>query len=74
MSTNTNQDQEIDLGQLFGKIGNLFDTIISSIFKGILFVQKNIILLLVLVAVGVGVGRFLTFVLGGIMIVLLCCV
>ncbi len=59
MSTNTNQDQEIDLGQLFGKIGNLFDTIISSIFKGILFVQKNIILLLVLVAVGVGVGYYL---------------
>jgi hypothetical protein len=59
MSTNTNQDQEIDLGQLFGKIGNLFDTIISSIFKGILFVQKNIVLLLILVAVGGGLGYFM---------------
>lgn len=60
MSTNTNHDQEeIDLGQLFGKIGNFFSSITASIFKGILFVQKNIILLIALVVVGAGLGYYI---------------
>ena len=60
MSTNTNHEQEeIDLGQLFGKIGNFFSSITASIFKGILFVQKNIILLIALVVVGAGLGYYL---------------
>jgi uncharacterized membrane protein YqhA len=60
MSTNTNHDQEeIDLGQLFGKIGNFFSSIITSIFKGILFVQKNIILLTALIVLGAGLGYYL---------------
>lgn len=60
MSTNTNHEQEeIDLGQLFGKIGNFFSSITTSIFKGILFVQKNIILLITLVVVGAGLGYYL---------------
>lgn len=60
MSTNTNHEQEeIDLGQLFGKIGNFFSSITTSIFKGILFVQKNIILLTALVVIGAGLGYYL---------------
>lgn len=60
MSTNTNHDQEeIDLGQLFGKIGNFFSSITTSIFKGILFVQKNIILLAALVVIGAGLGYYI---------------
>jgi hypothetical protein len=60
MSTNTNHDQEeIDLGQLFGKIGNFFSSITASIFKGILFIQKNIILLIALFVVGAGLGYYL---------------
>ena len=34
MSTNPTQDQEIDLGQVFNKIGNLFENIGTYIFKG----------------------------------------
>lgn len=60
MSTNTNHEQEeIDLGQLFGKIGNFFSSITTSIFKGILFIQKNIIILIALVVVGSGLGYYL---------------
>lgn len=60
MGTNTNHEQEeIDLGQLFGKIGNFFSSITTSIFKGILFVQKNIILLTALVVIGAGLGYYL---------------
>ena len=60
MSTNTNHEQEeIDLGQLFGKIGNFFSSITTSIFKGILFVQKNIILLIALVVIGAGLGYYI---------------
>lgn len=60
MSTNTNHDQEeIDLGQLFGKIGNFFSSITASIFNGILFIQKNIILLIALFVLGAGLGYYL---------------
>lgn len=60
MSTNTNHDQEeIDLGQLFGKIGNFFSSITTSVFKVILFVQKNIILLTALVVIGTGLGYYI---------------
>lgn len=60
MSTNTNNEQEeIDLGQLFSKIGNFFSSITTSIFKGILFIQKNIILLTALIVLGAGLGYYL---------------
>lgn len=60
MSTNTNHEQEeIDLGQLFGKIGNFFSSITTYIFNGILFIQKNIILLIALIVVGAGLGYYL---------------
>lgn len=60
MSTNTNHNQEeLELGQLFGKIGNVFDSILSIVFKGILFIQKNIIILVTLFIVGAGLGFYL---------------
>jgi hypothetical protein len=60
MSTNANHDQEeIELGQLFGKIGNIFDSMLTTVFKGILFIQKNIILLVTFLIVGAGLGNYL---------------
>ena len=44
MSTNS-QDQEIDLGQVFSKIGKFFKKIVDSTFDAVLFVRKNIIIL-----------------------------
>lgn len=61
MSTNTNQDQEIDLTQVFKKIGGFFDSIAMVIFKGILFVKKNILIFIVLFIVGAGLGYYLDY-------------
>lgn len=58
MSTNS-QDQEIDLGQVFKKIGNFFQSIVDTLFDGILFVKKNIIILSILFVVGAGLGFYL---------------
>lgn len=45
MSTNAskNDDQEIDLSQISKKISGVFDQLATSIFKGILFLKKNIL-------------------------------
>jgi hypothetical protein len=61
MSENTpnNQDQEIDLTVLTKKIGSFFESIRTSIFKGILFIKKNIIKLGVLFILGAVLGYFL---------------
>lgn len=58
MSTNAskNDEQEIDLSQISKKIGGIFDQLATSIFKGILFLKKNILTFLVLLIVGVGLG------------------
>jgi uncharacterized membrane protein len=58
MSTNS-QDQEIDLGQVFSKIGGFFGTITDKIFDLILFLIKNSILILILLVIGVVTGYFL---------------
>ncbi|NHN25600.1 hypothetical protein FIA58_007915 [Flavobacterium jejuense] len=58
MSTNS-QDQEIDLGQVFQKIKDFFNFFLDSIFDFILFIKRNIIVLIILVAIGFGVGFFL---------------
>lgn len=54
-----NQDQEIDLSLLTKKIGNFFESISTSIFKGILFIKKNIIKFGVLFILGAVLGYFL---------------
>ncbi|MBC7438577.1 MAG: hypothetical protein H7250_01140 [Flavobacterium sp.] len=63
MSTNTskNDDQEIDLSQISKKIGGFFDQMATSVFKGILFLKKNIVTFILLFVVGVGIGYFLDY-------------
>lgn len=58
MSTNS-QDQEIDLGQVFKKIGNLFQSIIDLFFDFILFIKRNIIIIIILFVLGFIIGFFL---------------
>jgi hypothetical protein len=58
MSTNS-QDQEIDLGQVFKKIGEFYQLFIDKIFDFILFLKRNIIILIVLFVLGAGLGFYL---------------
>lgn len=53
------EDQEIDLLQIFQKIGKLFDWINTFLFKCIQFFVKNAILILILLVIGVGLGFYL---------------
>jgi hypothetical protein len=62
MSTNVPQnqeDQEIDLSQIFKKIGAFFEGIATTIFKGILFIKNNILTFLLLFVIGFGLGFYL---------------
>ena len=61
MSTNNsnNQDQEIDLSLISKKIGSFFDGISASIFRGILFFKKNILIIAILFILGAGLGYYL---------------
>lgn len=45
-------NQEIDLGQLSKRIGDKIQSIIDWLFDGILFIRRNIIVLLVLIVLG----------------------
>jgi hypothetical protein len=56
---NNQEDQEIDLSHVSKKIGNFFDSIGTSIFKGIQFFIRNAILVSVLVLIGFGLGLYL---------------
>lgn len=58
MSSNS-QDQEIDLGQVIGKIGNFFTSILDRFFDFFLFVKRNIIVLSILFIIGAGLGFYL---------------
>lgn len=58
MSSNS-EDQEIDLGQIFSKIGALFQKGIDSIFDFIFFIKKKIIIIAVLFIAGLLLGFFL---------------
>jgi len=61
MSSNsqTNPDnQEIDLAQVSKKIGNMYQNFLFLIFKGLLFVKRNIIILVVLFILGAGLGFY----------------
>jgi uncharacterized protein YneF (UPF0154 family) len=62
MSSNspTNPDnQEIDLSQVSRKLGQAYENFLSWIFRGFLFVKRNIIILAVLFIVGAGLGFYL---------------
>lgn len=54
-----NDNQEIDLSQISKKIGKFFESISTSIFKGILFIKRNIIWIGILFILGVGLGVYL---------------
>lgn len=56
----TNPDnQEIDLSQVSKRIGQAFEDFLTWIFKGILFIKRNIIILAVLFIIGAGIGFYL---------------
>ena len=57
-NTNNSDNQEIDLSMVSDKIKGFFDGIAFSIFKGILFLKRNLLILGILVAVGVGIGIY----------------
>lgn len=58
-STQNDNNQEIDLGQMMNKIGGLYQKFLSWIFQIILYLKTNLKLLLVLVVIGVLLGFFL---------------
>ncbi|MDK2772776.1 MAG: hypothetical protein KYX68_11200 [Flavobacterium sp.] len=58
MSTNS-QDQEIDLGQIFHKVGGFFQSIVDKLFDFILFVKRNSLYLAGLLIIGLVFGYFL---------------
>jgi hypothetical protein len=62
MSSNTSpntDNQEIDLGQLAQKVSGLYDRFLNSIFKFILFLKRNAVVLGLLFVVGAAIGFFL---------------
>jgi hypothetical protein len=62
MSTNTQkniEDQEIDVSIVFKKINGFFQGISTSIFRGIQFIIKNIIVIGILFIIGAGLGIYL---------------
>jgi uncharacterized membrane protein len=58
MSSNS-QDQEIDLGQVFSKIGGFFSNLVDKLFDFLFFLIKNSVIIIILLVIGVGVGYFL---------------
>lgn len=56
----TNTDiQEIDLSQISRKIGDFFEGISTMIFRGILFLKRNMLIIGILFVLGVGLGYYL---------------
>ncbi|UPT72032.1 MAG: hypothetical protein M0D53_07060 [Flavobacterium sp. JAD_PAG50586_2] len=52
-------NEEIDLSQISKKINNFFEGISNSIFRGILFVQKRLIIFIALFIIGAVLGYYL---------------
>ena len=59
MSSNSSANQEIDLGQVSRKIGKTYDSFLNWIFRGIVFVKRNLIVIIVLFIIGVVLGFYL---------------
>lgn len=62
MSSNspTNPDnQEIDLSQVSRKLSQAYENFLSWIFRGFLFVKRNIVILVILFIIGAGLGFYL---------------
>lgn len=58
-ASNQSDNQEIDLGLLIQKVNGFFGNISLSIFKGILFLKRNILILISLFVIGGVLGYFL---------------
>ena len=54
-----NDSQEIDLSQISKKIGGFFEDLSTSVFKGFLFIMRNIIWVGILFIIGAGLGLYL---------------
>jgi uncharacterized protein YfkK (UPF0435 family) len=52
-------NQEIDLSQISKQIGSFLENIITTIFKGILFLKRNIIIIGVLFVIGAVLGLYM---------------
>jgi hypothetical protein len=62
MSSNQQQqtdNQEIDLGQISKKVSEGFESLSTAIFRGILFLKRNLIWIISLFVIGAGVGYYL---------------
>lgn len=53
------ENQEIDLSLISKKIGSFFENISTQIFKGFLFIKRNLIIIGVLFVIGAGIGFYL---------------
>ena len=54
-----NSSEEIDLGYLFKKMGNLFKKFIKLIFLVLAFFVKFRVIVVILIIIGVGIGYYL---------------
>ncbi|MDI1254729.1 MAG: hypothetical protein PSV16_01400 [Flavobacterium sp.] len=56
---NISTDQEIDLSLISKKVGGLFESLSTRIFKGFLFFKRNIVIVGILFVLGAGIGFYL---------------
>lgn len=54
-----NSSEEVDLGYLFKKMGNLFKKFVKLIFLVLAFFVKYIVAVVILIIIGVGIGYYL---------------
>ena len=58
-TSQNNDNQEIDLSQISKKIGDFFEGLSNSIFSGILYIKRNIVIFISLFIIGVAIGYYL---------------
>ncbi len=56
---NNVDNQEIDLSQISKKIGGFFEGVSNKIFRGILFIKRNILVIGILFILGAGLGFYM---------------
>lgn len=58
-SPNNSDNQEIDLAQISQKVNGIYESILNRLFRFILFVKRNFILISVIFVIGAGIGFYL---------------
>ncbi|RAR49712.1 hypothetical protein [Flavobacterium lacus] len=58
-SANNSDNQEIDLTQIAQKVNGIYESLLNRLFRFILFIKRNFILLTVLFIIGAGLGFYL---------------